>query len=160
MILSGILAFFLAVLSQSLLPFAHWNAAIPDLAILYLTFLATLQPRRYLPAHAFVIGIVWDLVSGIWIGYHTFSLLVCGIGLEKAQGHLYMNRPKVFFPAVLAGSLVRQAALALLLGLKDAAWLSGFLSYGLSAVLYTFFFALFLYVLRGLLRWVWQSMAA
>lgn len=151
------MGFFLAVLAQSLLPFAHWNMAVPDLAVLYLAFLVTLQPRKDILVHGLALGIVWDLVAGVWVGYHTFSLLLFALFLHWAQGMLYMDRALVFFSAIFTGVCLRQLSLGLMMTLRGLGLNTGFLVQGLSAIAYTLLFAFFLYALTGLLRQVWAS---
>lgn len=160
MIVTTVIAFILNILSQSLLPFAQWQMAIPDFAVLFLCVLVALPSRPDILRHALILGLLWDFMGGAWFGYHTGSLLLFAVFLSFAQSFLYMDRPLVFFSTVLVGCTIRQGSMAALLSFSGTSLKQAFWSQFLGSILYSLLFAFFLFTLQALLKKIWVSMTS
>jgi len=105
------------VLQMTLLPRYLLDPFQPNLIIIMVVYLGLKQPHRLAGLAAFVLGILQDSFSGMYLGLHAFSYLCIYTLLSGLAGRLYTDNRAllvlVVFLATLAGALLNLLMLAI-----------------------------------------------
>lgn len=107
---------FLAIFLQSTL-FNHYSikGSIPDVVLILVVFHALFFGEKRGTVYGILCGLFEDLYMGRFIGLNTLAKGLTGYLLGKAQGTVFKENLLVGIMAVLAGTLVNAAAVALFL---------------------------------------------
>lgn len=103
------------VLQVALLPVYIVNSFKPDFLLIIAVFLALRGDFETCTPIVWLLGLVKDSLSGLYLGLNAFSFLLIFFAIKRSTNRLYSDRPGLFVLAVCAASLGCSATNLLLL---------------------------------------------
>ena len=116
---------------EAALPWPGWsNALRPDLVLIALLYWRIYRPDRCGPSHAFIAGLMLDLLSGAPIGLNAFTktlaVTVVGFNIQRLREASFL----MLMPLIALSSFVDQQVQWLLVKMLDEPMVRGHLFWG------------------------------
>src|SRR5512133_2166788 len=104
--ISALIALVLVVVLQtSILPFHVATPFKPDLLLVAMVYLSLRGPAASGAFMAWILGLVKDVFSGLYLGLNAFSFLIIFLVIKSISDLLYAESSELFVVTVSAASL-------------------------------------------------------